>query len=72
MPKQAEKANLYPTHKCSFCGKTNNDVASIIAGDGVCICDECVFLCVEIIFNQNRRLQSEYVTYGESNGGQGG
>ncbi|EAQ0348395.1 hypothetical protein OGI89_005384, partial [Salmonella enterica] len=31
MATHSEKANLYPTHKCSFCGKTNNDVASIIA-----------------------------------------
>lgn len=54
----SEKANLYPTHKCSFCGKTNNDVASIIAGDGVCICDECVFVCVNIIFKQNRRARN--------------
>ncbi|WP_432761172.1 ClpX C4-type zinc finger protein, partial [Salmonella enterica] len=38
--------------------KTNNDVASIIAGDGVCICDECVFACVNIIFKQNRRARN--------------
>lgn len=58
MATHSEKANLYPTHKCSFCGKTNNDVASIIAGDGVCICDECVFVCVKIIFKQNRRARN--------------
>ncbi|EEE5063423.1 hypothetical protein CSP06_003539 [Salmonella enterica subsp. houtenae] len=58
MTTHSEKANLYPTHKCSFCGKTNKDVSSIIAGDGVCICDECVFLCVEIIFKQNRRTRN--------------
>ncbi|EDT7188058.1 hypothetical protein AHX77_004400 [Salmonella enterica subsp. enterica] len=55
MATHSEKANLYPTHKCSFCGKTNNDVASIIAGDGVCICDECVFVCVKILFKKDRR-----------------
>ncbi|EAA9052619.1 hypothetical protein K3U18_003238 [Salmonella enterica] len=54
MATHSEKANLYPTHKCSFCGKTNNDVASIIAGDGVCICDECVFVCVKILFKKDR------------------
>ncbi|ECQ2979860.1 hypothetical protein HVG75_004866 [Salmonella enterica] len=58
MATHSEKANLYPTHKCSFCGKTNNDVASIIAGDGVCICDECVFVCVKILFKQNRRARN--------------
>ncbi|EBV5496103.1 hypothetical protein FNI57_23820 [Salmonella enterica subsp. salamae] len=54
MATHSEKANLYPTHKCSFCGKTNNDVSLIIAGDGVCICDECVFICVEVIFKKSR------------------
>ncbi|WOU46055.1 ClpX C4-type zinc finger protein [Citrobacter portucalensis] len=66
MANQSGKANPHPTHKCSFCGKTNNDVATIIAGDGVCICDECVYLCVEIIFKQNRRTHSEHDVNGES------
>lgn len=66
MPNQPGKANLHPTHKCSFCGKTNKEVAHIIAGDGVCICDECVYLCVEIIFKQIRRTHSEHDVNGES------
>ncbi|EDH3766043.1 hypothetical protein GDA03_21870 [Salmonella enterica subsp. enterica] len=66
MATHSEKANLYPTHKCSFCGKTNNDVSLIIAGDGVCICDECVFICVEIIFKKSRRLTREHDANGES------
>ena len=28
--------------RCSFCNKTQNDVATLIAGPGVYICDECV------------------------------
>ena len=35
--------------RCSFCGKTQDQVARMIAGPGVCICNECVELCVEII-----------------------
>ena len=35
--------------RCSFCGKTQNQVAKLIAGDGVYICNECVDLCSEII-----------------------
>ncbi|HMP72526.1 MAG TPA: ATP-dependent Clp protease ATP-binding subunit ClpX [Kiritimatiellia bacterium] len=31
--------------KCSFCGKGQNDVARLIAGPGVFICDQCVELC---------------------------
>ncbi len=35
--------------KCSFCGKSQTMVKKVIAGPGVYICDECIFLCVEII-----------------------
>ena len=44
MPKQEEKQ-----YKCSFCGKSQDQVKRIIAGPGVYICDECVSLCSEII-----------------------
>lgn len=30
---------------CSFCGKSQHDVAKLIAGPSVFICDECVGLC---------------------------
>ncbi|MEO5953811.1 MAG: ATP-dependent Clp protease ATP-binding subunit ClpX [Chloroflexia bacterium] len=37
-------------YRCSFCGKTQEDVRRLIAGPGaVYICDECVELCREII-----------------------
>ena len=35
--------------KCSFCGKSQNDVRKLIAGPTVYICDECVELCNDII-----------------------
>jgi ATP-dependent Clp protease ATP-binding subunit ClpX len=35
--------------KCSFCGKSQNQVKKLIAGPGVYVCDECVDLCNEII-----------------------
>ncbi len=35
--------------KCTFCGKTQDEVQRIIAGPGVFICNECVELCQEII-----------------------
>ena len=41
---------------CSFCGKTEKDVRSLIAGpDGICICDECVQLCDAMIEQQGQR-----------------
>ena len=35
--------------KCSFCGKSQENVKKIIAGPGVYICDECIGVCQEII-----------------------
>ena len=35
--------------KCSFCGKTQEQVRRLVAGPGVYICDECIDLCREII-----------------------
>ena len=35
--------------KCSFCGKSQKQVAQLIAGPQIYICDECVALCNEII-----------------------
>ncbi len=40
-----EKGSL----KCSFCGKTQEQVRKLVAGPGVYICDECIELCNEII-----------------------
>ena len=45
--------------RCSFCGKTQEQVEKLIAGPGVYICDECIELCMGIIgendvnFNRN-------------------
>ena len=38
--------------KCSFCGKTQDNVKRLVAGPGVYICDECVELCTSIIENE--------------------
>ena len=43
--------------KCSFCGKSQEQVRKLVAGPGVYICDECIELCTEII---------EEELYGES------
>ncbi len=45
MAKYEDKKHL----KCSFCGKTQDQVKRLIAGPNVYICDECVDLCQEII-----------------------
>jgi ATP-dependent Clp protease ATP-binding subunit ClpX len=43
------------TYRCSFCGKSQDQVRRLIAGPGlVYICDECVRLCQEIIEEEER------------------
>jgi hypothetical protein len=44
---------------CSFCAKTQFDVAKLVAGPGVYICDECVELCTQIIAAELDRARSE-------------
>ncbi len=45
MTRYDEKKQL----KCSFCGKSQEQVKRLVAGPGVYICDECIELCSEII-----------------------
>ncbi len=43
----------YPQIACSFCGKTEGQVARLIAGPNVFICNECVSLCESILENED-------------------
>ncbi len=43
------------TH-CSFCGKSKDDVAKLVAGVGVFICNECITLCGDIITQEKEEL----------------
>lgn len=45
MAKNSDSKNI----KCSFCGKSEEQVRRLVAGPGVYICDECVELCFDII-----------------------
>jgi len=40
---------------CSFCGKAQTEVKTLVAGPGVFICDECVHLCRQIIKKEKRK-----------------
>lgn len=44
--------------RCSFCGKSQNEVKKLIAGPGVYICDECIDLCTDIIEEEKEREES--------------
>lgn len=47
-------------HWCNFCGKSEDDVAHIIAGPGDNdICNECVTFCQEIISNTKSKETEE-------------
>ncbi len=52
-----------PTHnrvyRCSFCGKAQTEVKTLIAGPGVFICDECVQLCQAIIDKKQKPAAPE-------------
>ncbi len=56
MPKRpTDRENI----QCSFCGKTQDQVRKLIAGPGVCICNECIELCSEIIEEDILRSDAE-------------
>ena len=50
--------------KCSFCGKTQENVKRIIAGPGVYICNECIGLCNDIIENEYYEDEDSYTLAG--------
>jgi ATP-dependent Clp protease ATP-binding subunit ClpX len=43
--------------KCSFCLQKEDEVTTLIEGPGVSICDECVSLCTEIIFDASDKKE---------------
>ena len=50
---------------CSFCGKPQDQACKLIAGPGVCICDECVDLCLSIL-NEGKKTSEKKKKYVES------
>lgn len=48
--------------RCSFCGKSQNEVKKLIAGPGVYICDECIELCNDIIAEEREREETTKAT----------
>jgi len=58
--KKPPKSNNY---RCSFCGKSQEDVKKLIAGPTVFICDECIELCNEIMVEEWAQAKSEDVQH---------
>jgi hypothetical protein len=46
-------------YRCSFCGKSQLEVKTLVAGPGVFICDECVQLCQSIIDQKQKPATRE-------------
>jgi hypothetical protein len=43
---------------CSFCGKGQADVAKLVAGEGVFICDQCIEMCA-VVLEEDAREREE-------------
>ncbi len=54
----AKKEN-FGSLNCSFCGKSQKEVKKLIAGPGVYICDECIELCNDIIYEDSVKTTSQ-------------
>jgi ATP-dependent Clp protease ATP-binding subunit ClpX len=54
------------TYRCSFCGKSQDQVQRLIAGPGgVYICDECIDLCREIIEEEQATVAKPRIQTGK-------
>ena len=56
MPRKDAQGDLL---RCSFCGKSQNEVKRLIAGPAAYICDECIDLCNDIIVEDGAAEQSK-------------
>ena len=55
----AKQAKSDSSLRCSFCGKSRDQVRKLIAGPTVYICDECVGLCNDIISEEWQEAKEE-------------
>ncbi len=53
MPKDEMPPRSGKLHRCSFCGKTQDQVKRLVAGPNVFICNECIELCEEILGDED-------------------
>ena len=56
-----DKSSFSSALNCNFCGKTQREVKKLIAGPGCYICDECIELCNDIIFEDSVKTSSTTV-----------
>jgi len=56
MPRKDSQGDVL---RCSFCGKSQDEVKRLIAGPAAYICDECIDLCNDIILEEGAAEQSK-------------
>ena len=59
MTTKDNKGSNYGALNCNFCGKSQKEVKKLIAGPGVYICDECIELCNDIIYEDSIKTVSK-------------
>src|SRR5215813_9514670 len=59
MPQANTRRAFRREYRCSFCGKAQTEVKTLVAGPGVFICDECVELCRPIIGKKGKPTTQE-------------
>ena len=60
MPEAEATQTRERVYRCSFCGKSQTEVKTLVAGAGVFICDECVQLC-QAIFDRKQTSAAQEV-----------
>lgn len=55
-------SGTYGSLNCNFCGKSQKEVKKLIAGPGVYICDECIELCNDIIYEDSVKTVAKTAT----------
>lgn len=55
-----DKNNEKSPLRCSFCGKTSDDARRIIVGPDVCICDDCIRTCYELLAEEPEPFSKEH------------
>lgn len=56
MSEESESKTVPPVFYCTFCGKSQNEVAVIVRCESACICDICIDICTDIV-QKNRDCQ---------------
>lgn len=54
-----DRSSGYNSLNCNFCGKSQKEVKKLIAGPGTYICDECIELCNDIIYEDQVKSSSK-------------